>query len=153
MALQQREFLSWLDDVERLRLYSQFFISKNQALGASLAKAESKLQHWKQEAKAGVEKIERVEKEKDKTKQEAKVARLVASEGKARAKDELIRVRDALVVTDVDRRGLEVEVSCLSVEQTSLLLELEASRDEVSTLHSQVGKDKEAMVEDYQKAL
>ena len=35
----------------------------------------------------------------------------------------------------------------------SLLLELEASKDEVSSLHSQAGKDKEAMEEDYQNAL
>ena len=48
---------------------------------------------------------------------------------------------------------LEAKVACLTIERMSLLLELEASRDEVSALHSQVGKDKEAMVEDYQKAL
>ena len=35
----------------------------------------------------------------------------------------------------------------------SLLLELEASKDEVSSLHSQAGKDKEDNEEDYQKAL
>ena len=35
----------------------------------------------------------------------------------------------------------------------SLLLELEVSKDEVSSLHSQARKDKEAMEEDYQKAL
>ena len=39
------------------------------------------------------------------------------------------------------------------VERSSLLLELEASKDEVSSLHSQVAKDKESMEEDYQKAL
>ena len=35
----------------------------------------------------------------------------------------------------------------------SLLLELGAAKDEMSSLHSQVGKDKEAMEEYYQKAL
>ena len=39
------------------------------------------------------------------------------------------------------------------MEWTSLLLELGAAKDEASSLHSQVGKDKEAMEEDYQKAL
>ena len=34
-----------------------------------------------------------------------------------------------------------------------LLLEPEASKDEVSSLYSHAGKDKEAMEEDYQKAL
>ena len=52
-------------------------MSKHQALGASLAKAESKLQNWKREAK-----------------QEAKVAQLAAmavGKAKARAVDELTR--------------------------------------------------------------
>ena len=35
----------------------------------------------------------------------------------------------------------------------SLLLELEACKDGVSSLHSHAGKDKEAMEEDYQKVL
>ena len=39
------------------------------------------------------------------------------------------------------------------VERTSLLLELEAFRDKVSALHSQAGKETEAMVGDYQKFL
>ena len=68
MARQYREFQSWLDDAERLRLYTQSAISKHQALDASLAKAESKFKHWKLEAKAGTEKIERVEKERDEAK-------------------------------------------------------------------------------------
>ena len=33
------------------------------------------------------------------------------------------------------------------------MLELGAAKDEVSSLHSKAGKDKEAMEEDYQKAL
>ena len=52
-----------------------------------------------------------------------------------------------------DRRGLEAKVARLTVKQTSLLLELKASKDEVSALHFQASKDKESMVEDYQKAL
>ena len=43
-------------------------MSKHQALDASLAKAESKSKRLKQEAKAGVEKIERAEKERDEAK-------------------------------------------------------------------------------------
>ena len=57
------------------------------------------------------------------------------------------------MVAEEDGSGLEAEIAHLKVERTSLLLDLEASMDEVSTLHSQAGKDKEAMVEDYQKAL
>ena len=121
-----------------------------------MAKVESKLKHWKQEAKASAEKIERVEKERDEAKQEAKVALLATiatGKAKARVKDDLVRMRDALAVAEEDERGLEAKVACLMVEQTSLLLELETSRDEVSSLHSQAGKDKEAMMEDYYKVL
>ena len=63
MARQNREFQSRLDDAEKLQLYAQSVVSKHQALNASLAKVESKLKHWKREAKASVEKIERAEKE------------------------------------------------------------------------------------------
>ena len=44
---------------------------------------------------------------------------------------------------------MEVETFPLKVEWTSLILELVAAKDEVSSLHSQAGKDKEAMEEDY----
>ena len=47
----------------------------------------------------------------------------------------------------------EAEVARLAVERTPLLLELKASKNEMSSLHSQMGKDKEGMEEDYQKAL
>ena len=47
----------------------------------------------------------------------------------------------------------EAETVRLEVERTSLLLELGVVKDKVSFLQSQVGKDKEAMEEDYQKAL
>ena len=66
-------------------------ISKHQAFDASLAKIESKSKHWKQEAKAGAEKIERAEKEREEAKQEAKVARLAAEEVKERVEDDLTR--------------------------------------------------------------
>ena len=51
------------------------------------------------------------------------------------------------------RRKAEAETSRLEVERTSLLLELGAVKDELSFLYSQASKDKEAMEEDYQKAL
>ena len=47
----------------------------------------------------------------------------------------------------------EAKVASLEVEQTSLLLEVGATKDEVSSLESQVGKDKGAMEEDYQTTL
>ena len=89
-------------------------------------------------------------------KQEAKVACLAAvvvGEAKARVEDDLTRAQDALEPAEEGGHRLEAEVAHLEVVQTSLLLELEATKDEVSSLHSQAGKDKEAMEEDYHKAL
>ena len=108
-------------------------------MDAYLANEKSKLKHWEREAKDGAEKIERKEKERDEEKQEAKVARLTAvavGDAKARIEDDLIRALDALAAAEEDVRRLEAEVARLTVEQTLLLLELEASKDEVSSLHS-----------------
>ena len=121
-----------------------------------MAKAKSRSKHWEREAKAGTEKIKRAEKEREEAKMEAKVTRLAVTavgDAKARVEDDVARVLDALAVVEKDGRRSEAEIAYLAVERTSLLLELEASKDEVSSLHSQVGKDKESMEEDYQKAL
>ena len=83
----------------------------------------------------------------------ARLAAIVAGEAKVRAEDDLTRVRDALAAAEEDGRELEAKAARLTIEQTLLLLEFEASRDEVSALHFQAGKDKEAMMEDYQKVL
>ena len=74
------------------------------------------------------------------------LAVVAAGNAKARADNDLARAQEALAVAEEARRKAEVE-------QTSLLLELGAAKDEVSSLKSKVGKDKEAMEEDYQKAL
>ena len=71
----------------------------------------------------------------------------------AYAKDNLARVQDALVIAEEARCKDEAEVARLEVEWTSLLLEIGATIDEVSSLHSQTGKDTAAMEKDYQKAL
>ena len=92
------------------------------------------------------------ERERDEAKEEAQLALLVAvAEGdvKALAKDKLARVQDALGIVEEAKRKVEVETTCLEVERTSLLLEIGAAKDEVSSLHAQAGKDKEAMEEDY----
>ena len=54
---------------------------------------------------------------------------------------------------EASKSKAEVETSCLEVERTSLLLELKVAKDEVSSFHSYAGKDKEAMEDDYKKAL
>ena len=83
----------------------------------------------------------------------ARLAAVAVGESKVRAEDNLTRARDALAAAKEDGSKLEAEVARLAVERMSLLLELEASKDEVSSLHSHAGKDKEAMEEDFQKAL
>ena len=67
---------------------------------------------------------------------------MAAGEAKRRAEDEMAWMRDDLVATEEDGRELEAEISRLTVKRTLLLLELHASRDEVSYLHSQAVKDK-----------
>ena len=65
----------------------------------------------------------------------------------------MARVRDALAVAEEAKRKAEAKIARLEVKRTSLLLELGVAKDEVFSLQSQAGKDKESMEEDYQKAL
>ena len=93
-----------------------------------------------------------MEKERDEARHEAKVAHLVASaagNARARAEEDFVRIQEALVATKEDRSKAEAEIACLEVERTSFMLELGATKDEVSSLHSQAGRDKEAMEEEY----
>ena len=125
-------------------------VSKHQALDASLAKAKSRSKHWEREAKVSAEKIAWAEKERDEAKKKAQVARLATvstGDAKARAEDDLARVQEALAVAEEAKCMAEAETALLEVERMSLLLELGAAKDEVSSLHSQVGNDKEAMKE------
>ena len=68
---------------------------------------------------------------------------------KVLAEDKPARVQDALTFTEEAKRKAETEAAILEFERTSLLLEIKVAKDEVSSLHSQVGKDKEVMEEDY----
>ena len=99
------------------------------------------------------------EKERNKAKEEAQVAWLVAvttGDAKVKAEGDLAKVQDALatteearVVAEEARHKVEAKAARLEVEQISLMLKIGASKDEVYSLHSQAGKDKEAMEEDY----
>ena len=83
----------------------------------------------------------------------ARLTVAAAGDAKARVDDDLTRARDALAAVEEDMCRLKAEDTCLVIKRTSLLLEVEATKDDVSFLHSLVGKDKEAIEEDYQKAL
>ena len=65
----------------------------------------------------------------------------------------MARVQDALAVAKDAKCKVEAKTAFLEVERTLILLEIRAARDEVSSLHSHVGRDKEALEEDYHKAL
>ena len=97
-----------------------------------------------------------MEKDRNEAKEEAQIARLAAvarGDARAWAKDDIARVRDTLEVAEEAKRKAKAETTRLEVERTSLLLELGAEKDEVSSFQSQASKDKEAKKDDYQKAL
>ena len=131
---QHRELRVRLEDSKKLRLYVGFATSKHWALEESLSKAKYWSRHWKGKAKEGTEKTVGAEKERDKAKKEAQVARLVtvaAGDSKAKAEGDLARVHNALavmeearVVTKEARCKAEVEATFLEVERTSLMLEI-----------------------------
>ena len=83
----------------------------------------------------------------------ARLATSMAGNARARADEDLARVQKALAAVEEGRHKVEAVTACLEVEVTSLLLELEATKDEVSSLYSQGGRNKEAMEEEYEKAL
>ena len=135
MTCQHREFLSQLRDAERLRQYAQSAISDHRALSASLVEAEWRSRRWEEEAKEGVQKVARVEAERDAAHHKVSMARMdadAAGSAKAKVEFELARVQNALVVLDEARRKEEDEASRLAVKRVSLLLKLGTSKDEVS---------------------
>ena len=68
--------------------------------------------------------------------QVAQLAIVTVGDMKAWAEEELVRVRDALVVAKEARLEAEAEASRLEIEWTSLLLDIEPAKDEVSSLQS-----------------
>ena len=85
--------------------------------------------------------------------QVARLAAIMAGDEKAWAEEELARVLNSLAIAQEARRKAEAKAARLEVERTSLMKDIGVAKDEVSSLKSQEEKDKEAMEEDYQKAL
>ena len=78
-----------------MQLYAQWAVSNHSVLHASLVEAESRSQRWKKEVKEGVEKVARLEAERDDARHEALPARMDASaagSARARVESELARV-------------------------------------------------------------
>ena len=137
MVLQHRELHLRLDDVEQLRRYAGFAVSKHNSLDDALGKAKAKSRYWERKAKEGIDRATAAEKERDKAKEESQITQLVAfttGEARAQVEDDLARVRDALTVMEEAKRKAKVETAYLEVERKSLQLELGAEKDEVSSL-------------------
>ena len=78
----------------------------------------------------------------------AQLAAITVGDMKVQMEEELARVRDTLAAAEEARHKAEDNSILLEVEQTSLLQDIRLTKDEVSSLQSQVGMDKEAMTED-----
>ena len=88
-------------------------------MNASLAKEESSSKHWEQEAKYGMKRIMRAEKEKDKAKQEGRVAELfvtVVGDDKAGVENHLTKALNALAAAEEGEHKLEAEIARLAAE-------------------------------------
>ena len=81
-------------------------------------------------------------------------------DAKARVEVDLTKALNSLAAVEEGGRRSEAELTCLEAEfayieaeRESLLLELEVSNREVSSLHARASKDMEDMVEDYHGSL
>ena len=169
MAFQHQEFQIRLRDAEKLRLYVQSAFSDKKALSASLMEVESKSRRLESEAREAVERAVRAEEERDAAHHEVAMAQLeIEATGSARAQveSELARVQCALAASEdarqkveyeLDRaqqalaasgeawRKAEEEASRLTDERVSLLVELGASKDELSAFRAEASKEKKAL--------
>ena len=85
---------------------------------------------------------------------------MAAEDAKARVEVDLTNALNSLAAAKEGGRRSWTKIACLEIEfarveakRTSLLLELEASKGEVSSLHARAGKDRKDMVKDYQGSL
>ena len=133
--------------------------------------AEASSQHWESEAKEAVERAVRAKAERDAARHEVSMAKLnakVAGSTWAQVESELTRVQralaaskdarqkgesaltgaqHALAASEEAQRKAEDEVSRLADERVSLLLELEASKDELIGVWTEASKEKKALEE------
>ena len=81
---------------------------------------------------------------------------MAAENAKARVEVDLTNALNSLAAAEEGGRrswtkiaSLEIEFARIEAKRTSLLLELKASKGEVSSLHARADKDREDMVKDY----
>ena len=154
MTNQHQEFQTRLRDAERLQLYTQSVISDHRALSASFAEAKSSSRRWENEAKGSVERMARVEVERDVARHDASMACMNADavrSARAKVESELAWVQNALAVVEEGRRKAEDEASRLADELVSLLLELGTCKDEVFAIQAEALKEKKTLEEGYEE--
>ena len=173
MAFQHREFQARLREAKRLRLYAQSAFSDKKVLSASLMEAKSKSRRLELEAREAVERATRAKVERDVARHEVAMARLeinVTSSARAQMESELAQVQRALAASkdalrkmecelDVAQQALaasgeacrmaEEEASRMKDEQVLILVELRASKDELSAFRVEVAKEKKAFEVEY----
>ena len=156
-------------DAERLRLFIQLRLSDQEALDASLKKAQLSSRRSELEAKEAMESVVQVETKRDAARLEADMAWLemdAMSGSRAQVEAELSRVRHILVVTEDARlkadserdaaqqalvavkeacRKADEENGHLTDERLSLLMELEATRDDFAAFREKTLVEKTAM--------
>ena len=142
-------------------------------MNASLKEARLNARHWELEAKEAVDRADRAEEERDAAQHEAAMARLetdAAGNARAQMESELARVQHALTASEgiwlkteseldsvqqtLDAAGEAYlkakEENCrLTDEQLSLIMELGASKDELSAFQAMVTMEKKAMEEEF----
>ena len=104
------------------------------------------LEHWEKKARDGAISVIRAKKERGEAKQEARVAPLVvvvAGDTKAGVEVDLTKALNSLSAVKEGKHRSKAEIAFLEdefahveAERASLLLELKASKREVSSLHA-----------------
>ena len=125
-------------------------VSNHRALSASLAEAESRFWRWENEARGSVERMARVEAERDVARHDALMTRMDADavrNVRARVESELARVKNALAAVKEARRKADDEVSRMTNERVSLLLELGICKDEISAIRAEALRENESLRE------
>ena len=123
--------------MERFRLYAQSIVSDHKALSAPLAEAESSSRCWENEARGSIERMARVEAERDAARHDALMANMdadAARKAKAKVESKLARVKNSLAATKETKQKVDDEVRRLTDERVSLLLELGTCKDEISVV-------------------
>ena len=147
--------------------------SDKKALSVVIMEAESKSRRLELEAREAAERVTRVEAERDAARHELVMARMeidVVGSAQTQMEYELAQAQHALATSEDARRKMESEldvaqqalatskeacrtteeeVSRLTYERVSLLMELRASKDELSAFRAEVAKEKKALEVEY----